>query len=195
MAQALDHGSAREPESGLVRVVVDTPKGSRHKETYDETLGLYRLSTVVPVGITVPDDCGCMPSTRAQDGAPLDILVLGEDALLLGCLVPVRLVGVLQAAQTEHGKTVRNDRLMGAIETPVHRPALQTIADLRTERLDEIAHVCLAYNRLEGRHCPPLGRHGPAMAEQRRADGRRQCDHAKGGCHGEQHPAENDYRQ
>ena len=42
-AQGLEHLSAREPDSGLVRVVVDTSKGSRNKYKYDETLGLYRL--------------------------------------------------------------------------------------------------------------------------------------------------------
>ena len=65
-------------------------------------------------------------------------LVLGEEALFPGCLVTVRLVGVLQAEQTEHGKTFRNDRLLGASETAVNRPAIQTLADLRTEHLDAI---------------------------------------------------------
>jgi hypothetical protein len=43
-AQGLEHLSAREPHSGLVRVIVDTPKGSRNKYKYDEHLHMYRLS-------------------------------------------------------------------------------------------------------------------------------------------------------
>ena len=78
-AQALEHLSAREPDSGLVRVVVDTPKGSRNKYKYDETLGLYRLSKVLPLGLAFPYDFGFIPSTRAEDGDPLDVLVLGEE--------------------------------------------------------------------------------------------------------------------
>jgi inorganic pyrophosphatase len=179
-AQALEHLSAREPDSGLVHVVVDTPKGSRNKYKYDEQLGLYRLSKVLPVGLVFPYDFGFIPSTRAEDGDPLDVLVLGEDALFPGCLVTVRLVGVLQAEQTEHGKTFRNDRLLGAIETPVNRPAIQTFDDLRPEHLDEIEYFFMTYNHLEGRHFKPIGRHGPALAEQLLADGIRQCDHAKG---------------
>ena len=194
-AQELEHLSAREPDSGLVRVVVDTPKGSRNKYKYDETLGLYRLSKVLPVGIAFPYDFGFIPSTRAEDGDPLDVLVLGEEALFPGCLVTVRLVGVIQAEQTEHGKTFRNDRLMGAIETSVNRPAIQTLEDLRTERLDEIEYFFIAYNHLEGRHFKPIGRHGPAMAEQLLADGIRQFDNAKGGRDVEQHTAENDHRR
>jgi inorganic pyrophosphatase len=194
-AQALEHLSAREPDSGLVHVVVDTPKGSRNKYKYDEQLGLYRLSKVLPVGLAFPYDFGFIPSTRAEDGDPLDVLVLGEDALFPGCLITVRLVGVLQAEQTEHGKTFRNDRLLGAIETPVNRPAIQTFDDLRPEHLDEIEYFFMTYNHLEGRHFKPIGRHGPALAEQLLADGIRQCDHAKGGRTVEQHPAENHHRR
>jgi inorganic pyrophosphatase len=192
-AQTLEHLSAHEPNSGLVRVVVDTPKGSRNKYKYDEQLGLYRLSKVLPLGLAFPYDFGFIPSTQAEDGDPLDVLLLGEEALFPGCLVTVRLVGVLQAEQTEHGKTFRNDRLMGAIETPVNRPVIQTFEDLRSERLEEIEYFFMAYNHLEGRHFKPLGRHGPAMAEQLLADGIRQFDHAKSGRDVEQHTAANDH--
>jgi inorganic pyrophosphatase len=194
-AQELEHLSACEPDSGLVHVVVDTPKGSRNKYKYDETLGLYRLSKVLPLGIAFPYDFGFIPSTRAEDGDPLDVLVLGEDALFPGCLVTVRLVGVIQAEQTEHGKTFRNDRIIGAIETPVNRPAIQTLEDLRPEHLDEIEYFFIAYNHLEGRHFKPIGRHGPVMAEQLLVDSIRQVGNPKGGRDVEQHTAENDHRR
>jgi inorganic pyrophosphatase len=191
-AQTLEHLSAREPDSGLVRVVVDTPKGSRNKYKYDAHVGLYRLSKVLPLGLAFPYDFGFIPSTQAEDGDPLDVLLLGEEALFPGCLVTVRLVGVLQAEQTEHGQTFRNDRLLGAIETPVNRPVIQTLEDLRSERLEEIEYFFMAYNHLEGRHFQPLGRHGPAMAEQLLADGIRQFDQAKGGRDVAQQPAAHD---
>ena len=193
-APALEHLSAREPDSGLVRVVVDTPKGSRNKYKYDETLGLYRLSKVLPLGLAFPYDFGFIPSTRAEDGDPLDVLLLGEEALFPGCLVTVRLVGVIQAEQTEPGKTFRNDRLMGAIETSVNRPVIQTLEDLQPERLDEIESFFMAYNHLEGRYFKPLGRHGPARAEQLLADGIRQCGEAQGSRKVEQPTAANDHR-
>lgn len=181
IVQGLAHLRAREPDSGLVRVIVDTPKGSRNKYKYDEHLGLYRLSKVLPLGTAFPYDFGFIPSTRAEDGDPLDVLVVGEEALFPGCLVTVRLVGVLQAEQTEHGTTFRNDRLVGAIETSVNRAAIQTLDDLRPNRLDEIEHFFIAYNHLEGRHFTPLGRHGPARAEQLLADAIQQFDRAQGG--------------
>jgi inorganic pyrophosphatase len=192
IAQEREQLSVRDPASGLVHVVVDTPKGSRNKYKYDATLGLYRLSKVLPLGLAFPFDFGFIPSTRAEDGDALDVLVLGEEALFPGCLVTVRLVGVIQAEQTEQGKTFRNDRLLGAIETPVNRQAIQTVDDLRAEHLDEIECFFMTYNHLEGRHFTPIGRQGPAMAEQLLADGIRQFDTAKGSRHGEPRPAEND---
>jgi inorganic pyrophosphatase len=150
---------------------------------------------VLPLGIVFPYDFGFIPSTRADDGDPLDVLLLGEEALFPGCLVTVRLVGVIQAEQTEHGETFRNDRLLGAIETPLNRPAIQTFADVTTERLAEIEHFFMAYNHLEGRHFKPIGRHGPVMAEQLLADGIRQFGHAKDGRHVEQPTAEEDHRR
>jgi len=194
-AQEIEHLSAREPDTGLVRVVVDTPKGSRNKYKYDEIMGLYRLSKVLPLGIAFPYDFGFIPSTRAEDGDPLDVLLLGEEALFPGCLATVRLVGVIQAEQTEHGKTFRNDRLVGAIETPVNRPEIQTLNELRTERLDEIEHFFIAYNHLEGRHFKPIGRHGPAMAEELLAAGIRQFGNATGGHNVGQHIAEQNHRR
>ena len=148
-------------------------------------LGLYRLSKVLPLGMAFPSDFGFIPSTRAADGDPLDVLVLGEDALFPGCLVTVRLVGVLQAEQTEHGKTFRNDRLLGAIETPLNRPAIQTLADLRAEHLDEIEAFFMTYNHLEGRHFTPIGRHGPAQAAQLLADSIQPCAEGTGAHPGE----------
>src|SRR5262245_52015416 len=138
--QELAHLSAYEPDSGLVRVIIDTPKGSRNKYAYDIQLGLYRLRKVLPLGTAFPYDFGFIPSTQAQDGDPLDVLVLGEEALFPGCLVTVCLAGVLQAEQTEDGKTFRNDRLIGAVETPFNQPVIQTLEELRTDRLDEIEH-------------------------------------------------------
>src|SRR5262249_13594115 len=192
--EGLEHVSARESDTGLVRVVVDTSKGSRNKYKYDETLGLYRLSKVLPLGITFPYDFGSIPSTQAEDGDPLDVLVLGEEALLPGFLVTVRVVGVIQAEQTEHGKTFRNDRLLGAIETPVNQPAIQTLAELPPERVEEIEYFFSASNHLEGRNFKPIGRHGPAMAEKLLADGIRQFANARNGRNGEQPTTENDHR-
>ena len=62
--------AAKNPESGLWNVIIDTPKGSRNKYKYDEAEGLWRLSKVLPLGASFPFDFGFIPSTRGEDGDP-----------------------------------------------------------------------------------------------------------------------------
>ena len=82
-------------------VVIETPRGSRNKYRYDDDLGLFMLGGVLPAGAVFPFDFGFIPSTCGEDGDPLDVLVLLDDYAFAGCLVPSRLVGVIEASQTE----------------------------------------------------------------------------------------------
>ena len=115
----------RDPKTDLINVVVDTPRGSRNKYKYDEKLGVFRLSRVLPAGMAFPYDFGSIPRTRADDGDALDILVLVDAPTFPGCLLNVQLLGVLRAKQREKGKTVRNDRLIAVAQTPVNKPEAQ----------------------------------------------------------------------
>ena len=81
---------------------------------YDAKGRCYRLGRLLPAGMSFPYNFGSIPRTRAEDGDPLDLLVLNTAAFFVGCLVHVRLVGLLVTEQTESGKTIRNDRLLGA---------------------------------------------------------------------------------
>jgi inorganic pyrophosphatase len=157
---------ARDPDSRLVTVVVEAPKGSRVKFKYDEGLGLLRLDKVLPLGAAFPFDFGFVPSTRAEDGDPVDILVLADEPTFPGCVVAVRLIGVIEAEQTEDGKTVRNDRLVGVVETRYNSPDFHSLDELPPARLDEIEHFFAAYNEAEGRRFEPVGRRGPKAAER-----------------------------
>ena len=62
-----------------------------------------------------PLSFGFVPGTRGEDGDPLDILILSEEVLPMRSLVPVQLIGAIEAEQTEKGKTVRNDRLLAKV--------------------------------------------------------------------------------
>ena len=57
-----------------------------------------------------PFDFGFIPFTLGDDGDPLDILVLNVPRRTLGCLMDVRIIGIIKAKQTEDGETVENDR-------------------------------------------------------------------------------------
>jgi inorganic pyrophosphatase len=159
-----DQLPARESGSGRIHVVIDTPAGSRNKYKYDSALGLFRISRVLPAGSVFPYDFGSIPRTRAPDGDPLDVLVLGLAPSFPGCLVTVRLVGVLHALQVEAGRTIRNDRLIGIGETPVNRARLRELRSLDGEQLRDIEHFFESYNRRQGRQFRISGRGGRRAA-------------------------------
>ena len=156
----------RDRRSKRINVIIDTPKGSRAKCKYDEALGLFRLSRVLPAGMQFPYDFGSVPRTRADDGDALDVLVLMDAATFPGCLVTVRLLGVLRATQKDGRKPVRNDRLVAVAVTPVNPPAYKSIDDLGQDRLKEIEHFFISYNRAQGREFALTGRAGPPAAER-----------------------------
>jgi inorganic pyrophosphatase len=157
---------AYDPETGALRVVIETPRGSRSKIKFDEELGLYKLSHVLPAGMTFPFDFGFVPGTRGEDGDPLDVLVLFDGSTHMGCFLLARLVGVIEAEQTEGGATGRNDRLLAvALESREHRD-IDSLASVGSRLLDEIEHFFVSYNELRGKHFEPVGRHGPERAER-----------------------------
>src|SRR4028119_2143117 len=108
-----DRPGAFAPRPGALTGRVETPEGSRNKFDFDEELGLFKLGGVLPAGAVFPFDFGFVPATRGGDGDPLDVLVLMDEPAFVGCLVPARLIGVIEAEQTERdGETARNDRLI-----------------------------------------------------------------------------------
>lgn len=69
----LDKLSYCDPESDALIAVIETPRGSRNKYDYDPDLKVFRLAAVLPQGTVFPYDFGFFPSTKAEDGDPLDV--------------------------------------------------------------------------------------------------------------------------
>src|SRR6201988_1257910 len=103
-----------DPKSRVCQAIIETPKGSRNKFDYGPLSGLFMLGGLLPEGMMFPFDFGFVPSTLGEDGDPLDIMVLMDAPAHVGCLIEVRIIGVIQAEQREDGETKRNDRLLGA---------------------------------------------------------------------------------
>lgn len=153
-------------DDGTIQAIIDTPKGSRNKYKYDVKKGLFRLTSVLPAGAVFPYNFGYLPSTLGEDGDPLDVLVLMDEAAFVGCLVTTRLIGVIEAEQTEEGKTTRNDRLLGiAAEGHLYQD-LTSPDDLTPGLLHEIEHFFVSYNQSRGREFRVLGQSGPERAYQ-----------------------------
>lgn len=94
---------------------------------------------MLPAGAVIPFDFGVVPSTLGEDGDPLDILVLMDTPAFPGGVVPLRLIGVIEAEQTEHGRIERNDRLLAvAANSATHRPSGATrVRPVRNESLTD----------------------------------------------------------
>src|SRR3954468_15744657 len=100
-------------DKGDLRAVLETPQGSRHKLKYEPEMHAFKMSNTLPAGMFMPFDFGFFPGTKASDGDPLDVLVLMDAPAYPGVVVGVRLLGVIEAEQSdEGGKPYRNDRLI-----------------------------------------------------------------------------------
>ncbi len=155
-------------EDGELNVIIETPKGSPYKNDYDPKLQLFRMAKGLPAGMHFPYDFGFIPGTLGEDGDPLDILVLASYPLFVGCLATVKLIGVLEAEQTDKDskKLIRNDRLIGCLQTKCgdETSFFSNAKELPQMLIEEIEAFFIQYNKLEGKRFHPLGWYGPKRA-------------------------------
>ncbi len=154
------------PGEELLQVVIETPRGSRNKYSFDPEQRVFRLKSALPNGMVFPFDFGFVPSTIGGDGDPLDVLVLMDEPAFPGCVLLVRLLGVMEAEQTEHGKTNRNDRLVAVAETSQLFANFKTVDDLSKQLRTEIEDFFNNYHRLQGKQSRTLSWSNPATAER-----------------------------
>lgn len=151
-------------ESGHLNAIIDTPRGSRNKFKYDEKIGMFKLGGALPLGTVFPFDFGYIPSTKAADGDPLDILILMDDPAFAGCLVLAKLIGVIEAEQTEDQATTRNDRLIAVAAGSRNHSHVRFLGDLNDNLVHEIERFFIAYNETKGKKFKILDRSGPDRA-------------------------------
>jgi len=151
-------------EDDCVMVVIETTKGSPNKLAFEPRYGTFVLKGVLPAGAVFPFDFGFVPSTRADDGDPLDVLVLMDAPVFPGCIVPSRLVGVIEAQQTEDGKTERNDRLLAVAANSATHRSIQTLSDLSQDLVAQIEHFFVSYNEMKGKRFEVKSRAGKRRA-------------------------------
>jgi inorganic pyrophosphatase len=112
--------------------------------------------------------CGCGVSfrlrvcagTHGADGDALDVLVLSDEPLFPLCLVQARLIGVIEAEQTQEGKTIRNDRMVAVAVGSRLYANVNELDDLPPTLMDEIEQFFINYNKMRGRVFKPTARGG-----------------------------------
>src|SRR3984957_5002233 len=117
-------------EDGDVQGVVETPRGSRAKFAYDPKLETFALTKSLLPGLTYPHDWGFVPSTKADDGDPLDIMVIHDAATFPGIGLACPIIGILQIGQKSKGKAERNARLFAVPRRSHSEQAIRDVRDL-----------------------------------------------------------------
>jgi len=139
-------------QARTVRAVIETPAGNRTKFDYDPESGLFALHDVLPAGMAFPLAFGFVPATLGGDGDPLDIIVLADEHLPVGCLVTVKLLGVIEACQTERdGGINRNDRLIGRVAVSRFYGDVDDLDCLGDAMASELTRFFETYNALKGK--------------------------------------------
>src|SRR6201989_821987 len=153
-------------DDGDVYVVVQPPRGSRAKFDYEPELKTFTLSKSLLTGLTYPHDWGFVPSNKADDGDPIDIMVVHDAATFPGIVLTCRVIGILQIEQKTKGKTERNDRLFAVPRDSHSEQALADVSDLSKPIREELEKFFKATDELEDKKLNILGWKGPKAAVQ-----------------------------
>jgi inorganic pyrophosphatase len=94
----------------------------------------------------------------------IDIMVLKDAPAHVGCLIDVRILGIIEAKQTEDGKTERNDRLLGAAVHSYDHQDLEAIDDVSKILLSQVEAFFVSYNKQRGKKFKITGTGGPKKA-------------------------------
>src|ERR1043166_8265799 len=145
----------------LLRVVIETPKGSRNKFAFNPEEHVFELTKVLPSGMSFPYDFGFVPLTEADDGDPVDVLVLMDEPAFPGCVLSCRPIGVIEGEQGDKNNVERNDRIV-AVEQDAHSwEEIKTLDDLGKQFCKELEEFFVNYHKLTGKEYRVIGRKGP----------------------------------
>jgi inorganic pyrophosphatase len=137
-------------KAATCRAIIECPKGSAVKYAYDAKAQAFEAKRLLPDGMSFPLDFGFVPSTKGEDGDPLDILILNDVPGVVGAMLTVRLIGVIEAEQTEDGKVVRNDRLVGVAAVSHLFAKVAALSDLGDAFLRNLTQFWINYSALRG---------------------------------------------
>ena len=164
MADLIALSNQLDTKEAVCRCIIETPRGSRNKFDYEPDTGLFKLGAVLPQGMIFPFDFGFIPSTLGGDGDPIDIMLLMDAPTHVGCILEARIIGVIEAKQTEEGKTVTNDRLLGVACHSYNYDSIHTVDDVSKILLSQVEAFFISYNKQRGKKFRVIAQKGPHAA-------------------------------
>jgi inorganic pyrophosphatase len=135
------------PARGLIEVTVEIPSGSRNKYEYDHARHRFVLDRVLYSSVHYPADYGFLEGTMAEDGDPLDVLVLIAEPTFPGCVVRARPIGVLDMTDDKG----HDYKILAVAHDDPRWDRVESMADLAPHRLIEVENFFQTYKTLEKR--------------------------------------------
>lgn len=142
-----------QPKPGLINVLIEIPAGSKNKYEYDKDLQAFALDRVLYSSVQYPYDYGFIPNTLADDGDPLDGMVMIDQPTFPGCIIAARPVGMLE--MVDGGD--RDEKILCVPSKDPRYTNVKSLQDIAPHRLDEIAEFFKTYKNLEKKVTEILG--------------------------------------
>ena len=142
--------------------LIEIPKGSKCKYELDKHTGLLRLDRILYTSTHYPANYGFIPRTYADDGDPLDVLVIGMEPIYPMTLIDVYPIGVMR--MTDGGKL--DDKIIAIAVSDPNYNNIKTIDELPTHIFDEIMHFFSVYKQLENKQTAVRELFGPDEARR-----------------------------
>lgn len=146
----------------IVRAIIEIPKNSVNKYEYDGELDLFRLDRALYSPMHYPGDYGFIPGTLAEDGDPLDIIVLVDEPSFTGCLMEARPVGVLHMVDSNEN----DQKILGVPNRNPRFDSIHTIDQVYPHMRREIEYFFSIYKELQGAQTKMDGWRGPREARK-----------------------------
>lgn len=131
----------------IVDVLVEIPTGSQNKYEFDKEKGRYILDRVLYSPMHYPTEYGYLENTLAEDGDPVDVLVISTFPTFPGCMIESRVIGVLMMSD-DKGK---DEKLLAVPTSDPRFKEVHTLEDVAPHILKEIAHFFQVYKDLENK--------------------------------------------
>jgi inorganic pyrophosphatase len=131
----------------LVNALIEIPRGSRAKYEIDKESGLIKLDRVIYASMYYPLNYGFIPQTMGEDMDPLDIVVLTQVSVVPLCLIPSKVIGVMQ--MVDRGDA--DDKIIAVAEEDPSVNHISDIGDLPAHLRAELTHFFENYKTLENK--------------------------------------------
>ena len=142
-----------QPAPGIIHVLVEIPAGSKNKYEFDKEMQAMILDRVLFSSVQYPYDYGFVPNTLADDGDPLDGMVMMDQPTFPGCVIAARPIGLLE--MIDGGD--RDEKILCVpAEDPRYRE-VKSLANIQPHRLKEIEEFFRSYKNLENKVTEILG--------------------------------------